>query len=459
MFGRFLFAFVILLTACSFGVSPAQTDLAACRLRPDGTYDLDFGVDGVAAFDFGAPEGSHEYVAALAFGPDNTIVVVGRAEIEDEAQIGLARLTESGHLDAGFSSDGRRLFDLPGDIRETVSDLVVDGKGKITIVGSGGYNKRMFAVVRFESDGGLSETFGGPGGGTQGYAYFDLGVDEVRASGQAIANDGDDIIVAGSTESESGDRRFAIARLNPSGSFVNSFGIGGKCIDNLGGYSDERIEDIYIDSDHRIVAAGHGDPGGGGRRFMIMRYDSDGSPNRGFNACGFRPGDFRGTAEDVALSVAERGGDDDKRRKVLAAGYAGRDAFYDSDGKMRPEKYVFAAMRCNPDGTIDKGFGAQGYVLLEHLDPEDGKPDYDTGRALKVAVQSDGKVVLAGYVATGWPSSASTKMGHRTRLSGWTGGSSSTSSTRRGRTKPRWDSASKVTPRSWSPGRLLPPFP
>jgi uncharacterized delta-60 repeat protein len=72
--------------------------------------------------------------------------------------------------------------------------------------------------------------------------------------------------------------------------------------------------------------------------------------------------------------------------KIIAAGYAFVTA-------STPFNFDFALARYNPDGTLDPSFGAGGKVITDFFGRD------DVARA--VAIQNDGKIVVAGSAANG----------------------------------------------------------
>jgi uncharacterized delta-60 repeat protein len=111
--------------------------------------------------------------------------------------------------------------------------------------------------------------------------------------------------------------------------------------------------------------------------FALARYNPDGTLDPTFNATGKVLTDFSGSSDDFgsALAIQSDG-------KIVAAGFSsiGNDVPYD-----------FALARYNPDGTLDPTFNATGKVLTDFS----GSGSFDAANAL--AIQSDGKLVEAGY--------------------------------------------------------------
>jgi uncharacterized delta-60 repeat protein len=86
-----------------------------------------------------------------------------------------------------------------------------------------------------------------------------------------------------------------------------------------------------------------------------------------------------GTADDEAFALAIQ-----SDGKLVAAGYTYADA---------GSQYEFALVRYNTDGTLDASFGTGGMVTTAIGTADD--------EAFALAIQSDGKLVAAGYTDTG----------------------------------------------------------
>lgn len=233
----------------------AQRDfLAVSRYTGDGAFDTTFSGDGkvtVPSVILNAPDDSPGIYLGLVVQPDGKPVVGGRLAGNGSSafslfDIGAARLTASGALDASFSGDGVARFDAgPGDHGEAVA---MDGRG---VVVGGMTNKsgdakatlvRFLAKLAASACPGMTITntvAGTPGTdalvGTAGNDFiYGMGGDDTVSGG-----DGDDCIYAGGGDDEidagSGkDRVF--------GEFGNDILTGGVGVDKLnGGFGDDII--------------------------------------------------------------------------------------------------------------------------------------------------------------------------------------------------------------------------
>ncbi len=182
--------------------------------------------------------------------------------------------------------------------------------------------------------------------------------------------------------------RFSLFNLLPlAGSLDDSFGSDGKVVMSIGP-GDDIVQAVAIQPDGKIVAAGYSDDGkivaagysdsGSNNDFALVRCNTDGTLDTSFGPGGVVTTDFGGTGDyGRAVAVQPDG-------KIVAAGYS--DNGTDTD---------FALVRYNTDGTPDLGFGSSG---LGTVKTQVGLSS-DHGNA--VAIQEDGKIVVAGSVIQG----------------------------------------------------------
>jgi len=137
--------------------------------------------------------------------------------------------------------------------------------------------------------------------------------------------------------------------------------------------------DVALQADGKIIAAGTvfvdfiiGEPSD--TDFALARYNSDGSLDPTFGNGGTVSTDFFGNEDDAFSVLIQPDG------KIVAVGSANNPATF----------YDFAAVRYLSNGTIDPSFGVAGKVSTDF-----GDQNFD--RARSAALQSDGKIVAAGF--------------------------------------------------------------
>ena len=168
-----------------------------------------------------------------------------------------------------------------------------------------------------------------------------------------------------------------IANATP-GDLDPTFGAGGKVTTDfaIGGSSDDQANAMAIQPDGKMVVAGTSffvAPGPApGRDVVLSRYNPDGSLDTSFGTGGkvaTALGANQVGAEDMTLQADG---------KILVAG-----------STITPTGADFALARFNPDGTLDISFGTGGAVSTDLFGGDDS--------AEAVALQADGKIVLAGF--------------------------------------------------------------
>jgi len=108
----------------------------------------------------------------------------------------------------------------------------------------------------------------------------------------------------------------------------------------------------------------------------LARYNADGTLDTGFNTTGIVITDIAGSDDRAHGVVVQQDG------KIVVAGYSWTGANTD-----------FALLRYNTDGSLDATFGQGGKVTTDVGASSD--------QANAVALQQDGKIVVAGYSWTG----------------------------------------------------------
>ena len=146
-----------------------------------------------------------------------------------------------------------------------------------------------------------------------------------------------------------------------------TFGIGGKVTTPFNTKASE-IHAVAEQDDGKIVVVGWVQ--NTNKDFALARYNTDGSLDTAFGTGGRVSTDFGSADEARAVAIQSDG-------KIVVAGYA-LDSNTGND---------FAAARYNTDGSLDTAFDTDGKLTTNM-----GATD----EAHAVAIQSDGKIVLAG---------------------------------------------------------------
>jgi uncharacterized delta-60 repeat protein len=301
---------------------------------------------------------------SVAVQSDGKIVVAGYATVGRASNIALVRYNVDGSLDKSFNGTGK-VITAVGDGDCKGQGVALQSDGKMVVAGysfkPGGKDRAEFTVLRYNPDGTLDSDFG-----ESGKVTSEIGDSSDSANSVALQDDGK-IVVAGDTLAP-GNNDFAVARYNANGSLDTSFNGTGKATADFSKLDYGRS--VTVHSDGKFVVAGdaeHGDV----RTFAVARFNANGTPDISFNKTGKVITDFGGAnAEARGVAVQSDG-------KIVVAGFA-------SDGTEK-----FALVRYNLDGTLDTSFGGTGKVLT--------LVGISGSNATGVALQGDGKIVVAGY--------------------------------------------------------------
>jgi uncharacterized delta-60 repeat protein len=240
---------------------------ALVRYARDGTLDPTFGTGGKVSFEWGS---NFDEPRTLAIGWDNKIVVAGVRGGSDD--IAIARFESDGSLDITFGRAGTVVTDFGATDRANAISLREDGK--IRLAGQSG---NFFLLARFNNDGSLDPEFGLDG---KGYVKTDFemagngNLDVQFARSMSVEPDGRVVVVGVS------DGDFALARYLPSGKPDRRFGFRGRVVTPFGGKAES--SSLAIQSDAKIVVAGHTTNPEGLKEFAVARYLPDGTVDPDF---------------------------------------------------------------------------------------------------------------------------------------------------------------------------------
>jgi uncharacterized delta-60 repeat protein len=178
----------------SFGNNGGE-DFALARYNSDGTLDTTFGPDGTGKVntDFSA---STDSIYSITLQPDGSIIAAGRTSLDSGVtnDFALARYSSDGIIDSTFGSDGKvtTVFSSGNDLAVAV---VVQPDGLIIAGGytTGAAGDLDCALVRYNPDGSLSQTFG-----EQGKVITAISTESDSFSGLVLQPDGKLVAAGGS---------------------------------------------------------------------------------------------------------------------------------------------------------------------------------------------------------------------------------------------------------------------
>jgi len=243
-----------------------ESNFAVARYLSNGTLDPSFNSNGLSTIDIG----DDDHVNAIVIQPDGKIVVAGTSILGTERRYAAVRLGTDGFLDFGFGVQGKALASLNGGGLNECNDIVLREDGSLLLAGIAANNGVAACGIAAFTAAGVSDPSFGPGG--QGFVVLGAGANNTQPSGlYAIALDAEENIIVGGYAQLSTER-FAVARLYSNGQRDISFGNNGVVTTSTSGVvGEQRVRDLYIQPDHRIVAVGN-TQNGANTRFMVVRY-------------------------------------------------------------------------------------------------------------------------------------------------------------------------------------------
>jgi uncharacterized delta-60 repeat protein len=316
---------------------------ALVRYNVNGSLDTSFGKGGTVITHF--PVGIASSSFGVAIQPDGKIVTGGQVY---PVGFGAARYNSNGSIDSSFGNGGTAVTTLA---TAENGALTLQADGKILVAGNN-------SIVRFNADGSLDSAFGNSG----------LAILAETARGIALQSDGRILVTGGST----------LSRYNVNGSIDASFGVFGSAGSGI------QASAIAVQGDGKIVTAGTmadqlTPPNAPtDSDMLVIRYNTDGSVDQSFGTRGGTLVDSFSSPSNAMASAVVLQPDG----KIVVTGQA-------ANGTANSQ---FAVVRLTSQGALDTSFGTGGSVTTSF-----GHIDSSTA----VALQSDGKIVAAGF--TGVP--------------------------------------------------------
>jgi uncharacterized delta-60 repeat protein len=367
--------------------------LALTRYNANGTIDTTFGGgDGV----FSDTIGNGPLPRAIAQQADGKILVAGIGTEASGGETVIARYTTAGVLDTTFGVNGYAKLSQTADAFAPLQLFLVNGKILMTGSIPGASNEDLFAA-RFSADGAADTTYSG-----DGLATIDSGADD-RMIGAIVSADGSALLVDAKAGNSQTDVVFA--KLTSTGATDATYGIkntglhygthaiaqGNQVLVLAGGTLARLNSDATVDS-------GFGS-GGSASIADLRNADLDLRPDGKIVVTASRYNDATGR-DDVAARIYSSTGILQTTIESEAFGFIGGDAF----GVIQADNKIVIAtsggfdnrdielFRFTSAGAVDNTFSGDGR-LIDITSKAGSNED--------VAIQSDGKIVVAGYTFTG----------------------------------------------------------
>ncbi|MEJ7594982.1 MAG: delta-60 repeat domain-containing protein [Planctomycetaceae bacterium] len=263
------------------------------------------------------------------------------------------RLNPGGSLDRTWDGDGYLNTSFSSSLVRTheARDIAIQTDGRIVVSGYAYINfSHNLAIARYNTDGSLDSSFDGDGRRAVGISGF--GNRQTAGESLTLQPDGRLITTANGN----------VYRFSTDGSSDTTFDL--DSVASFGGGA----KTSFIQPDGKIVVGGTKNG-----YFGLVRFNSDGSPDAGFSADGIVTTVFGSPFDEAGGSALQPDG------KIVVAGASG---------------LGFGISRYLANGSPDGSFSQDGTTVI------DFGPVATDAKAYDVAIQPDGKIVVAGTVRT-----------------------------------------------------------
>jgi len=358
----FVLAAVLLMS--TFNIAMAAPGSLDPGFGTNGIINTDLGIDSVAAGDIVLTTGGKFYVSSSA--------QLDEYNLYAKTQIVL-RYNSNGSIDPAFGVNGM----VPISNVETISGgkSIILPDGKSLRCGNIGQD---YAVIRYNADGTLDNSFGTNGIGT----IHQSGGDITNHCADLALQPDNKIVVVGTETSQSNYNFIVIGRFNSNGTPDIAF--GQRVVDRLPGNSRYNYASaVVVQTDGKIIVSGSvydDDKVPYGPQISLTRLNNDGTYDTTFGATS-TDGiiGMKGTVTTVYSRFYSTNMALQIDGKIVVIGY--KTALDDADTED------FAIARFNTDGTLDTAFGDSGFVLTDF-----GHKDFSKD----LVIQKDGRIIVVG---------------------------------------------------------------
>ncbi len=356
------------------------SDIAMSRYDQDGILDVSFGVDGKSITVFGQ---NYNYIRKAAFQPDGKILVANEY-YSFPASNGqeVIRFNANGSLDSTFATNGK--ISISTSFGSPLLALHVLQDGSFFVMNHG-YNpidnSGPFALYLTHFNSNGSVN---NSFGVSGSIYIE-GVFYSNPDPEIVFQPDGKIIIAVSEQGSGGMPGFRLIRINSDGTIDTGFENEVLTID-----ATSYTQTVFMEPDGKIIVAGISTEVSGlylFLNFVTARYNSDGSLDTTYGTNGVYKtylGDQNGNLYSVIKSVL---------RQPDGKFLVGLTRYEPYPASIPLELYDFVLYRFNTQGEYDNDFGFAGKIFTSFFDKYD--------EVFSLLLQPDNKIVLAGTTDNG----------------------------------------------------------
>jgi uncharacterized delta-60 repeat protein len=250
---------------CGLGTNVGRIARISAAGDVETSPDVNMGVPGNASGIFGCGLQSDGKIVIGGYGYDSA---------NNNDNVVVSRLLTNLTVDTTFGTSGVTTTNLSSTLNDRATDLVVQPDNKIVVSSTGlnGTGDRDFAVIRYDSNGALDNSFT-ENFGSGGISLINIGVTNPNDDANALLLQPDGQILVGGTTDNGTSKRFAVAKLNPGGSLTLGFGTLGRTtalFDN----NDANSTALSFYLNDKILAAGKS-WNGTDYDFAIARFENE----------------------------------------------------------------------------------------------------------------------------------------------------------------------------------------
>ena len=307
-----------------------------------GDLDNAFGSLGISIVD---NNGYDDDAASSVLSWNGKIIIGGTSLDGSTRYMSILRMGALGNPDVTFSDDGWQTISMSG-YYETGTKVLLQGTRPVLAgYSEDSYFPRDFVMYRFRGgDGELDDIFG-----DNGIVVTDFSGNNSMDGVYAGTVLGNKIFLAGESDGTGSNSMFAIAKYNLGGNLDFSFGNSGLITTDFATMQQDRIRDISIEMEGKIIAVGETAPEYPYPwSWALARYNPDGTLDNSFGTNG-KVVQYWAGSYDYLNSIA-----------LLPAGK------FLVSGKAQDSTVV---ARYNNDGTLDNTFGNSGKTKIIGVNP------------------------------------------------------------------------------------------
>jgi len=369
------------------------TDFTLVRYNPDGSLDTSFGTNGtgIVYTDFG----QNSQINGLAFQFGTNLIAAGSLLTNNDATafaFALACYDANGAPVPSFGTGGTT---LTAGSNYSANAVITEGDGSILAAGAGtaiGDTNSDFALFHYTTNGLLDATFTGGG-----KVFTRIGANDFSDKAAAVALQAGNItppiaqkiVVAGTYENSAFQTFQTVIRYNLDGSVDTSFGTNGIATNMMilhSGGAQESCTSLIVQGQliqpRKITIGGWGFNNATNFYFTLARLTSAGVLDTTFGTNSSGKIAFNVVNEIIPIDQqAEANAMVLQSGNFVLSGVLGSISIYGSG---------FAAARFNSSGLLDSTFGTNGLLVADVSDEPEAQ-------ANGVAIQQDGKIVVAGF--------------------------------------------------------------